>query len=82
MDGHTAVREKKEGVVASSAHQNFAHVRLSCASEVHQNPWILLIFSLRTSQTRHVPDSSNQSLYLIKLLSSSYPQGNVGGNWL
>ena len=29
--------------------------------------------SFRTGQTRHVPDSSNHSLYLMKLLSSSYP---------
>ena len=39
----------------------------------HQrNPWILPIKSLRIGRTRHVPDSSNHSLYLMKLLSSNY----------
>ena len=38
--------------------------------------------SLRTGREQHVPDSSDHSLYLIKLLSSSSPEGNVGGNQL
>ena len=41
-----------------------------------ENPWILAIFSVRTSRTRHVPDSSTHSLYLIKLFNSSSPKGN------
>ena len=54
---------------------------LTCAREVHQrNPWMLPIFSLRIGRTRHVPDSSNHSLYLMKLLSSSNFEGTVGGN--
>ena len=38
--------------------------------------------SLRIGREQHVSDSSNHSLYLMKLLSSSYPEGNVGGNQL
>ena len=34
---------------------------------------ILPISSLRKDREQHVPDSSNHSLYLMKLLSSSYP---------
>ena len=51
--------------------------------EVHQkNGRILIISSLRIGRERHVPDSSNHSLYLMKLLSSSYPEGNCGRNQL
>ena len=42
-------------------------------------------FPPRSSFTRDVPlypDSSNHSLYLIKLFDSSYPEGNFGGNQL
>ena len=40
---------------------------LTCSREVHQrNRWILPISSLRTGRTRHVPDSFNHSLYLIR----------------
>ena len=60
-----------------------AHVELSLAPEVHQsNHWILPILSLRTGREQHVPDSSKHSLYLIKLLSCSYPEKNFGGNHL
>ena len=38
--------------------------------------------SLRIGREQHVPDSSNHSLYLMKLLSSTYPEGGVGGNQL
>ena len=38
------------------------------------NHWIFPISSLRTGRTRNVPDSSNHSLYLIKMLSSN-PEG-------
>ena len=48
----------------------FAHVWLSRASQVHQrNFWIFLIFK---------PDSSNHSLYLIRLFSFSNLEGNFG----
>ena len=47
---------------------------LTCPKEVHQrNPWIFHILRLRIGRTRHVPDSSNHSPYLMKLLRSSYP---------
>ena len=35
--------------------------------------------SLRIDREQHVPDSSNHSLYLIKLLSSSYPGETLDG---
>ena len=54
----------------------FAHVGLSRAPEIQQrNPWILRIFSLRTSRKRHIPDSSNHTLYLMRLLGSNYLEG-------
>ena len=40
------------------------------------------MFSLRTDREQHVPDSSNHSLYLIKLFSFSNLEGNFGGNQL
>ena len=54
---------------------------LTCAREVRQrNPWMLPILSLRIDREQHVPDSSNQSLYLIKLFNSSSPQRHCGEN--
>ena len=35
--------------------------------------------SLRKDREQHVPDSSNHSLYIIKLLSSSYPGETLEG---
>ena len=60
----------------------FAHVWLSRASEAHRKKpvEILPISSLRRGRERHVPDSSNHSRYLIKLLNSSSPEGHCGGN--
>ena len=56
----------------------FAHVGLSRASEVHhRNPWILHILSLKIDREQHDADSSNRSLYLIKLFNSSSPEGPV-----
>ena len=45
-----------------------SHAEFSLAPrEVHQrNCWILTISNLRTSRTRHVPDSFNHSLYPMK----------------
>ena len=39
---------------------------------------ILPIQGLRTSREQHVPDSSNHSLYLIKLFNSSSPEEHFG----
>ena len=51
--------------------------------EAHQrNLWILYIFSLRIDREQHVPDSSNHSLYLIKLFSFSNLEGSSAGNQL
>ena len=37
-----------------------------------RNPWILTIQGLRIDREQHVPESSNHSLYLMKLLSSTF----------
>ena len=47
-----------------------------------RNPWILHVFCLTIDREQHVPDSSNHSLYLTKLLSFSNLEGNFGGNQL
>ena len=68
-----------QGVIASSAYQNLPTYGYHALQKfTKRNPWILPIFSVRTSRKRHVPDSSNHSLYLIKLSSSTYPEGDVG----
>ena len=43
---------------------------------------MLPIFSLRIGREQHVPDSSNHSLYLVKLFSFSNLEGHCGGNQL
>ena len=59
------------------------HVELSRVPQVHQrNERISHIFRLRVGREQHVPDSSDHSLYLMKLLSSSYPEGSFEGNQL
>ena len=70
------------GVTVSSANHETAHVELSRASErfTERNPWFLPIQGLRTSREQHVPESSNHSLYLIRLFSFSNLEGNCGGN--
>ena len=59
-----------------------AHVEFSLVvREVHQrNRWILHIFSLKTDREQHVHDSSNHSIFLIKLFSFRHLEGNFGGN--
>ena len=58
------------GVTVSSANHETAHVELSRASErfTERNPWFFPIQGLRTGREQHVPESSNHSLYLMKLL--------------
>ena len=57
-----------------------AHVEFSLGPRGSpKNPWILHNASLRTDREQHVPDSSNHSLYLMKLLSSSYPEETLEG---
>ena len=79
LDGHTG-RERGGGVTVSSAHRNL-DLGLSRASErfTERNPWISQIFSLRIGREQHVPESSNHSLYLMKLLSSIYPGETLEG---
>ena len=85
LDGHTGRGEGREGrgVTVSSAHRNL-HPGLSRASErfTERNPWSLHIFSLRTGREQHVLESSNHSLYLMKLLSSISPEGHCRRNQL
>ena len=86
LDGHTGGGEEGEGkggVIVSSAHRNL-HIGSSRASErfTERNPWILNIFSLKIGREQHVPESSDHSLYLMKLLSSISPEGHCGGNQL
>ena len=61
-----------------------AHAEFSLGTrEVHQRtPWIFPFSGLRTGREQHVPDSSNHSLYLIKLFNSSSSVGHCGGNQL
>ena len=68
-------------VIASSVYQNLPTPPR--APEVQQrNPWMLTISSLRKGREQRVAKSSNRSKYLMKLLSSSCPEGNCGGNQL
>ena len=86
LDGHTGERGGKEGeergVTVSSANHETVHVELSRASErfTERNPWFLPIQGLRPGREQHVLESSNHSLYLTKLLSSSNLEGQCGGN--
>ena len=72
--GRGGGKEGEGGVTVSSANHETAHVELSRASErfTERNPWFLPIQGLRTGREQHVPDSSNHSLYLMKLLSSTF----------
>ena len=73
LDGHTGERRREEGEGREGHRQfcslAFAH-KLSRASErvTERNPWFLPIQGLRTGREQHVPESSNHSLYLMKLL--------------
>ena len=71
---HGGVLSLHTGVVASSVYQKITHVWLSRASEGHQkNFQIFPMFKLRKDGEQHYPDSSNHSLYLVKLFTSSSP---------
>ena len=72
-----------EGVTVSSAYQEKPTKSSHLAPQVHRRkPLDLTIQGLRKDSEQHVPESSNHSLYMMKLLSSSYPEGNCGGNQL
>ena len=62
------------GVTVSSANHETAHEELSRALErfTERNPWFLPIQGLRKGREQHVPESSNHSLHLMKLLSSIF----------
>ena len=58
-----------------------AHVEFSLGpTDSPKKPLYFTHFSLRIDREQHLPDSSDHSLYLTKLLRSSYPGENVGGN--
>ena len=63
-----------EWVTVSSAHHETFHVKFSRALErfTERNPWFLPSQGLRTGREQHVPEFSNHSLYLMKLLSSIF----------
>ena len=55
----------------------FARIGISRDPEVHQKyHWISQISRLRTGREQHVRDSSNHSLYLMKLFVFRCPEGN------
>ena len=69
--------------IASVAHLSHRDNRPLQSSVLGCNPvftrskhWISHISSLRISREQHVPDSSNHSLYLMKLFVFSCPEGN------
>ena len=86
-------RERVERVIANSAYPKWPTWSYHVPQRfTESNTWIFPIFkyenrcypclSLSLCREQHVPHSSNLSFYLMKLLSSSYPEGNVGGNQL
>ena len=81
LSGHT----EKGGNHRQFCLPKFAHIGLSRAS-FRGSPKATLgsypFQVLRIGREQHVPDSSNQSLCLIKLFSFSYPEGNSGRNQL
>ena len=78
--GTTRTCVSTRGVITSSAYQEKATKSSHLTPEVHQrHPWILPFFSLRTDRQQHFLDSSNHSLHLTKLLSSSYPGETLEG---
>ena len=72
----------RQGVIVSSAYQNLPTYGHHVLQRFNREPWILHNFSLAIDREQHVPDSSNHSLYLIKLFNSSSPEGHYGGNQL
>ena len=56
------------------------HEQLIWHKLTQSNHCCIPVNSLRLGQTCHTPNSSNLSLYLIKLSNSSYPGGNFEGN--
>ena len=53
------------------------HKVITCSRGSPNNHWILQNLSLRISREQHVSDSSEHSFYLIKLLNSSSPEGEI-----
>ena len=82
LNAHTGEEEEEEGEEGGGGSSSvlltkMAHVEASLSPErfTKRNLWILPISSLRISREQHVPDSSNHSLFLIKLFNSSSPEG-------
>ena len=72
---------RRQEVIVSSAYQNLPtygyHVLQRFTKETFGS---FLFSSVRIDWEQHVPDPSNDSLYLIKPFSSSSPEGICGGN--
>ena len=74
--------ESTHGVIASSAYQEkptYSSHLLQRGSPKETKESYPFFVSLREGRQQHVPDSSNHSLYLMKLFNSSSPEGNCGG---
>ena len=85
---HTTHNEQTHNTEHARWHRQFClpkicprRVIYHLTPEVHQrNPWIFYIFSLRIDREQHLSDSSNHSLYLIKLFSFTNLEGSSGRN--
>ena len=73
-----------KGAIVSSAYQNFAHISvIKCfrgSPKKPKKPMDVTYFKFENKS--NTARSSNRSLYLVKSLSSKYPERNCGGNQL
>ena len=84
---HTTHNEQTHNTEHARWHRQFclpkfAHVGLSLDPRGSPKETLgsYTFFNLRIDREQHVPDSSNHSLYLIKLFSFSNLEGSSGGN--
>ena len=80
LSGHTGRGRESSSVLLTKI---CPYKVITCFGGSTKKPLDLSHFqNLRIGREQHVPDSSNHSFCLIKLLSFSYPEGHVGGNQL
>ena len=73
-------RQHAHMVIASSAYQDQPTSVITWPHRfTESNHWMLPMFKFEKDREQHVPDSSNHSLCLIKLLSNSYCGETVEG---
>ena len=66
-----------------TTHTHWPRGVVTCSRGSPKQPLDVTHFKvMRVGRAQHVPDSSNHSHSLMDLLSSSYPEGNCGGNQL